>query len=277
MNALSCPMVPEPVRVLKARRESHDVVTLTLDPGAQGAPLPAGAVQHALCLRRRRGADLDERRAREIRQDRPHHQGRRRREQGTLPPQAWWRAGHAWPLRKAVAGRRGKRLRPRHRCGWSGTGSATTGLVPRARAARGLRAHLSPRGCTNPGGPAFRPRDPTMAEARRPERTRDGRPCLYRMEGTCRRRASAPIGGPGARKRGGLRLWTRGDDALYRAGAWSPGAARPPRLPLHGAEHEVRGGLLRSLPVRTELHLQGWSGPPLRPHPVSILAAEERL
>ena len=35
MNARSCPMVPEPVRVLKARRESHDVVTLTLEPGAQ--------------------------------------------------------------------------------------------------------------------------------------------------------------------------------------------------------------------------------------------------
>ena len=42
MNALASPMVPEPVRVLSARRESNDVVTLTLDAAAQPRPFRPG-------------------------------------------------------------------------------------------------------------------------------------------------------------------------------------------------------------------------------------------
>lgn len=42
MNALPNPMVPEPVRVVSARRESEDVVTLTLDAAAQRRPFRPG-------------------------------------------------------------------------------------------------------------------------------------------------------------------------------------------------------------------------------------------
>jgi NAD(P)H-flavin reductase len=38
MNALSSAMVPAPVRVLSAQRETHDVVTLTLDGAQHGGP-----------------------------------------------------------------------------------------------------------------------------------------------------------------------------------------------------------------------------------------------
>ena len=64
-----------------------------------------------------------------------------------------------------------------------------------------------------------------------------------------------------------------GPEVMIRYAAQALAAAghvRVEHLRLHGAEHEVRGGRLRPLPVRAVVRLQGRPGLPLRPDPALL-------
>src|ERR1035437_9449299 len=68
-----------------------------------------------------------------------------------------------------------------------------------------------------------------------------------------------------ARNRDGLR--TRDHDALCHSRTGDPRAQARGHLSLDGTQYEVRRRILRSLPVRTVLYLQGRAGLSLREHP----------
>ena len=50
------------------------------------------------------------------------------------------------------------------------------------------------------------------------------------------------------------------DDAFFGAGPPLPRDGCGPDLSIDGTQHEMRRRLLRALPIRTDLHLQGWTG-----------------
>ena len=77
-------MLPVIERVARVRREGADIWTLEIEPAGR-LRLPARPVQHALCVRRRRGGDLDQRRPGRSRPPGPHHPRRRPRLGGADP------------------------------------------------------------------------------------------------------------------------------------------------------------------------------------------------
>ena len=99
-------MVPERFRVAERRRETVDTWTLQLEPvDRPGGGVRAGAVHDAVRVRRRGGADLDQRRS--GMPERLVHGARGgRRQRGHLPHRAGADAGRARPLRQSLAGRR---------------------------------------------------------------------------------------------------------------------------------------------------------------------------
>ena len=60
------PMRPRPFRITHVHQETHDTFTMSLEPDGRRphVHVPSRAIQHALRVRLRRGADLDERTAR---------------------------------------------------------------------------------------------------------------------------------------------------------------------------------------------------------------------
>ena len=94
----------------------------------------AGPVQHAVRVRRRRGSDLDERRARSRRSARAHDSRRRRRLARARSRRARHRDRRARPLRNDVAARGSPRSRPRDRRRRHRPRAAAAGRLPRAHA-----------------------------------------------------------------------------------------------------------------------------------------------
>ena len=136
-------MAPGPSASAATRRETADTWTLALEPAGGGAAagLPPGPVQHALRVRRRRGADLDQRRPGRGRGRSCTRCARSGRSSAAIcRARPGDQLGRARALRERLAA--GRRRRPRrrdrrrrHRAGAAAPGPAG-GALP-ARAARG--------------------------------------------------------------------------------------------------------------------------------------------
>ncbi len=102
-------MIPEVARIAGARRETADTWTLELEaPAGRDAWAPPGPVQHAVCLRRRRGADQHQRQ-RARRRDAAPHRPRGRHRSSALARLKRGDAvgvrgpfGSAWPVEQAA-------------------------------------------------------------------------------------------------------------------------------------------------------------------------------
>ena len=134
-------------RAPAARQETADTWTLELEPsnGAGLAAFAPGPVQHALRVRRRRGADLDQRRPGRPGAARAHRPRGRRGDRGDLRRRA--RAtllGVRGPVRQRLAGRRGRGRRRGGRRRRHRPRAAAPG-APARRCAQ--RERLRPRRC----------------------------------------------------------------------------------------------------------------------------------
>ena len=247
------PMLPEPFRVARPTpgdRRHLDARARAARP-ASAARVRARAVQHALCVRRGRGADLDQRRSATV-TARPHGARRRRGDRGDLRR----RAGDVL----ASAGRSaapGRSRRPRARDVVIVAGGV--GLAP-----------LRPVDLRGAGAPrALRPRRRCSTAAARPSScsTADE---LERWRGALRRRGRRHGRHRGADWRGQVGVVTTliaarrlrpgrrvalvcGPEVMMRfaaAALLERGVAAERDLRLDGAQHEVRGRPLRPLPAR---------------------------
>ena len=127
--AAADPMLPAAYRVTHRTAETHDTVTLRLDPaGAAAARLPARPVHHAVPAGRRRDRDLGQRRPvgrRRIAD--PDHPGRRGGQRGAVPGPAGRPDRRPRPVRDQLGSGHRRRARPADRRRRGGPGPAAAG------------------------------------------------------------------------------------------------------------------------------------------------------
>ncbi len=251
-------MAPRPFAVVRRRRRGHG---RHLDARARArrrraARRRARPVHDALRLRRRRGADLDQRRP-----DRPaarsHTVARSARSRRAIcAAQPGAVLGVRGPFGNTLAassearGRRRRRRRRRDRPRAAAPGASAHLLARRARVRRGSccstaaarRPTCSTGASSSAGGATGSTVEVTVDRAG------------AELARARRRRADADRAGAefdaDATRRHGLRA--RGDDALHRRGAARARRRRRAHLRLDGAQHAVRHRPLRPLPARPD-------------------------
>ena len=248
-------MLPRPFRVVGTRQDTRDTDTLELEPVDGAAAAVRGrAVHDAAGVRRRRGADLDQRRPRP-----------------TRTCSSTRSATSARSPRPSCAAQPGDVLGVRgpFGTGWEVVGraaAATSSSSPAAsgwrRCARPCSRSVAARRGLRPGGAALRRPDPGGHAVRRRAPALGGRRTASTSQVTVDTASTPGAAGSGWSPqlvaRAGVRpgpdagagLRPRGDDALRRRRR-SPTRGVPPDAgaAVDGAQHEVRRGPVRPLPA----------------------------
>ena len=256
------PMLPAAYRISRVRRETHDTRTLEIDAGDRGFPFAPG--QFNMLYAFGKGEVPISISGDPARPERLVHTVRAVGAVSRAP--AISKAGEMlgvrgpfgthWPMRAAET--RDVVLV----AGGIGIGAVASGAVRPARRPRAIRPDRAALRGPHAGRPAVPRRVAPLGRGRR-SRARGHRRQRRRRLARARGGGDHPAGEGRVRPRllGGHGLRARGHDAIRGAGParLRHGPCRRPRL--DGAQHEVRRGPLRPLPVRTGVRLQGRTGP----------------